>query len=215
MILKKTIQNLVRQSEKLEDPTPMLRMIGLVAFAFGSDFRGRNHHYLEHIDEVTGFTLKIFQGHPTDVVEHVSVGSVGHDLFEDKFEMFGGKSNLERLIREQFGESILITIQLLTNPDFPEGITLEERHTIYREHVRTQVLSTNLSAGIKLADFTSNTNSIKRLAGVDEVRRLRLAKKYHPLFPDFIEVAKSFDKGDFVKILEENRRGAELVLFKY
>ncbi len=96
-----------------------------------------------------------------------------------------------RVISEFFGNHVAELVAAVTNPDRPAHVvTREEQHEFYREHVR-EVLATNEEAGlIKLSDFIDNCGGLAHNESPEHA--LKLAQKYLPLIPDFIEfVAQS------------------------
>ncbi len=190
----------------------MHRMIGLVTFAFGKNSRKNGGHYLDHVIEVFEDTIRLLARQSSRT--HIGgIVSLGHDLREDKAEMFGGLQSLDRLIGKEFGDDALRLITLLTNPIFTPGLLLETKHELYRKHVLEFALSDVISAAVKLADYLSNTGNLKRLMTDDAEKALRLAKKYKPLFPDFKRIALNYaDPENTLERLAANETVADTIL---
>ncbi len=208
------ILSLQQTAAMLPNPDEMHRMIGLVAFAFGRDTRANNGHYLEHADEVVTNTMSLFGTSPEQERQFAAIVACGHDLREDKAKLFGGLANLDRMLTEEFGKATVVEIDHLTNPEFPQEMTLEEKHELYRAHVIEVALRYRISKGVKLGDFMSNTGGIRRLYTSGQTdKALRLAKKYVPLIPHFKEVALDFAGSvDVIAQLEANENVALALL---
>ena len=92
-------------------------------------------------------------------------------------------------LSQLFSPRVAELIDSVTNPDFPSGISKNEKNFLYQEHVR-HTLNASQSAGvIKMSDFIDNCVGL----GYNECsdRAKRLAIKYLPLIPDFINFTEN------------------------
>lgn len=93
------------------------------------------------------------------------------------------------LLDEEFGPHVAHTLADVTNPEFT-GITREERHAQYRDHVREIILGDNPdSAIIKVSDFIDNLTGLKH--NDSHSHRVRMFVKYQPMVPDMITAVHS------------------------
>lgn len=213
MNLTLTINSLLAHTDNFNRRERIIKMISLAIFAFADETRKGEDHYLRHVQEAMDTTAELFGGETEEVRETALITACGHDLIEDKSQMFGGRAALESLIQREFGDEILNYLRLLTNPDFPEGMPENERHELYVVHVREHCLFNRITAGVKLADFASNTGNLERLGSINSEKQMRLARKYLPLFRDFDGIAtRGFRHYKLAEILRKHKAFAESLL---
>lgn len=86
-----------------------------------------------------------------------------------------------------FSKNVSLTVRAVTNPEFPEHRTLEQKRVDYFEHVVKTLNGTTAAFLVKLADFVDNATGLYHNdIPANRQRVVNLAKKYLPVADVFI-----------------------------
>lgn len=201
-------ETIVLEAEALDlDVAKVSEAIALASDLHGKQFRKgsrgsvNNPPYIEH---PLRNTLRIIRLGCSD--ENVISGSVLHDTVEDTADVFvkrQGWSNrqaqdehaaravLTDHIEKTFGTETREIVIAVTNeiPDRdPRTMTTEEKHAVYVQHLRDQVLHSPKAYMVKISDFIDNATGLYHGVGsIDSTKLKNQATKYLLSIPAFQE----------------------------
>lgn len=138
--------------------------------------------------------------------------SLLHDFPEDASEKVGGRERAFEIITHTCNPKVAEIVRSVTNDehDFTRAIPGEEaenlKRRLYQKHVREHSLSHPEGRVLKLADFCEYATRF--VSHPKREKRIHLAKKYGPLVPDFLEVAKEVG---YAKGVEDLNLAANLI----
>lgn len=189
------------------DTAPISNAIALASELHGKQFRKGTRGSVEnppYIEHPLRNTLRLIRLGSSD--QPTLIGSVLHDTVEDGAGVFvksrGGsnreakdeysaRAKLSTHIEETFGPETQEIVLAVTN-DIPEGdprtMTTAEKHSIYVNHLRSQVLHSPKAFLVKFSDFIDNGTGLYHGVGsLDPTKLKNQATKYLLSVPSFQE----------------------------
>jgi len=199
-------ETIVLEAEALEiDVAKVSEAIALASDLHGKQFRKGNRGNVTnppYIEHPLRNTLRIIRLGCTDV--DVVSGSVLHDTVEDTADVFvkrQGWSNrqaqdehaaravLTDHIENTFGSETRKIVIAVTNeiPDRdPKTMTTAEKHAVYVQHIKDQVLNSPKAYMVKISDFIDNATGLYHGVGsIDPTKLKNQATKYLLSIPVF------------------------------
>jgi (p)ppGpp synthase/HD superfamily hydrolase len=193
-VFREQISRLFPEIEQIRIESALNLMLEIHA---DQDNRPDGSPYVEHLLDVATSVINIMDQKDPDQV----IGALLHDSVEDQAEKLAQKNqnvslnsiteNALDFIGIKFGERVQKIVRELTNPDFEKLLkergleaSVDNRNKLYVEHV-TQAISDPDIILIKYSDFSGNAMHLDQIT--DPERKLKLARKYHPVFQSFID----------------------------
>ncbi|WP_082467767.1 HD domain-containing protein [Leifsonia sp. Leaf264] len=149
-------------------------------------------HYIEH---PLRSALRLVRWGVTD--QAAIIASILHDTVEDCVDDIVALSPVTKTSdprhtaltfwATEFGTTVYRTVEAVTNPELPAGLTRAQKHDAYRTHV-VEAIADPRVALVKFTDFVDNALSLHHTASHSANKDMvaRLASKYEPLGDAFI-----------------------------
>ncbi|MFA6392723.1 MAG: HD domain-containing protein [Candidatus Paceibacterota bacterium] len=139
--------------------------------------------YVNHILRVSNRLVEEYGIKDPELV----IAALLHDSVEDQAkklsdmitntEIISERERALLFIKNAFGERVEKIVHKLSNPEPEnEGLSVEEKNNIYKEHVREAIKDPDVFI-IKLSDFSDNALNLESVG--DPIKRLKLSKNIY------------------------------------
>lgn len=142
---------------------------------------------------------------PDDRVRSLAHACLLHDVVEDAPErvqdFYGECADPVDILEDKFTYDVSSAVAAVTNPEYPEGVSKEDKRQIYLQHLKEALPGNDMAILVKCSDLWDNAGSA--CEAKDKGMRNHLVKKYTPVVLAMMDMADTLEPEELARDMRQ------------